>query len=252
MPTFIKDKTASRFFIIWFIVLLVVSCAGITLLYDKLNEIEEVEIQEEQMINSEWRTLGFATAADHSYHLRDLADQASGIYAEFKEKYADVASDEQKLRAAQLGALLNYPASVSQYDKDKAELEAINLVCKEALEKKQQEEALKAQLAASLGGGGVYYSGSGPNGVLTRSAGSIYFNGHRETWYSTREPGQMVTAYPIPGRYTGADGIIRDKDGYICVASRSHGKGTIIETSRGLGKVYDVCGTDAIDIYTEW
>ncbi len=90
-------------------------------------------------------------------------------------------------------------------------------------------------------------SGSG----LTKSKGVVYFNGHRETWYSERVlPG---TGLNIPGRHTDEAGIIRDGDGYICVASMDYPKGTVIETSLGTGKVYDVCGVSGtIDIYTSW
>lgn len=90
-------------------------------------------------------------------------------------------------------------------------------------------------------------SGSG----LTKSKGVVYFNGHRETWYSERVlPG---TGLKIPGRHTDEAGIVRDGDGYICVASMDYPKGTVIETSLGTGKVYDVCGVSGtIDIYTNW
>lgn len=90
-------------------------------------------------------------------------------------------------------------------------------------------------------------SGSG----LTKSKGVVYFNGHRETWYSERVlPG---TGLKIPGRHTDGAGIVRDGDGYICVASMDYPKGTVIETSLGTGKVYDVCGiSGTIDIYTNW
>lgn len=123
---------------------------------------------------------------------------------------------------------------------------------KAAEEKAKREAEAKAAAQKAAQSSGSSYSQPSGNGVLTKSNGSIHYNGHRETWYSTNEPGQTVTAYPIPGKNVGSDGIIRDKDGYICVASKNHGAGTVIETSRGTGKVYDKCGTDAIDIYTAW
>lgn len=87
--------------------------------------------------------------------------------------------------------------------------------------------------------------------VLTKSKGVNYFNGHKETWYSQRVlPGKGLN---IPGRHVAADGTIRDKDNYICVASSDYKKGTIVETSLGAGKVYDCgCKSGIIDIYTDW
>ena len=95
------------------------------------------------------------------------------------------------------------------------------------------------------------YNNINNTGVLTKSKGVNYFNGHRETWYSQRVlPGGGLH---IPGRHVDDRGLVCDEDGYICVASEDYPKGTIIETSLGMGKVYD-CGCDngTIDIYTDW
>lgn len=74
-------------------------------------------------------------------------------------------------------------------------------------------------------------------GVLTKSKGVNYFNGHRETWYSQRVlPGSGLK---IPGRHVDERGLVCDGDGYICVASSDYSWGTIVETSLGTGKVYD-------------
>ncbi len=95
----------------------------------------------------------------------------------------------------------------------------------------------------------MYPNDSG--GVLTRSKGVVYYNGHKETWYSQRVlPGGGLN---IPGRHVDENGLIRDGDGYICVASSDLPKGTLIETSLGMGKVYDCgCASGTIDIYTDW
>lgn len=88
---------------------------------------------------------------------------------------------------------------------------------------------------------------------LTRSNGSIRYNGHRETWYSIHEPGQTVTAWEIPGKHIADDGTIRDEDGYICVASSDLRKHTVVLTSVGPGKVYDCgCSHGTVDVYTNW
>ena len=74
-------------------------------------------------------------------------------------------------------------------------------------------------------------------GVLTKSKGVNYFNGHRETWYSQRVlPGGGLK---IPGRHVDERGLICDENGYICVASSDYSWGTIVETSLGTGRVYD-------------
>lgn len=86
---------------------------------------------------------------------------------------------------------------------------------------------------------------------LTKSKGVVYFNGHKETWYSQKVlPGGGLK---IPGRHVDSRGLVCDGDGYICVASSDYKKGTIVETSLGTGKVYDSgCASGTIDIYTNW
>lgn len=95
------------------------------------------------------------------------------------------------------------------------------------------------------------YKQSSGSGVLTKSKGVNYFNGHKETWYSQRVlPGGGLK---IPGRHVNSQGLVCDKDGYICVASSDYSKGIIVETSLGTGKVYDSgCASGTIDIYTDW
>lgn len=90
-------------------------------------------------------------------------------------------------------------------------------------------------------------------GHLTKSGGVYYYNGRKETWYSTREAAGKNTARSIPGKHADEDGLIRDEDGYICVASSDLAFYTVVETSLGMAKVYDCgCSHGTIDIYTNW
>lgn len=88
---------------------------------------------------------------------------------------------------------------------------------------------------------------------LTAFKGVVYYNGHRETYYSQKVlPGNGLN---IPGRHVADDGTIRDGDGYICVAANTSymKKGTTLMTSLGPAKVYDSgCAYGTIDIYVNW
>lgn len=88
---------------------------------------------------------------------------------------------------------------------------------------------------------------------LTSFKGVVYYNGHRETYYSQKVlPGNGLN---IPGRHVAEDGTIRDGDGYICVAANISymKKGTTLMTSLGPAKVYDCgCAYGTIDIYVNW
>lgn len=89
--------------------------------------------------------------------------------------------------------------------------------------------------------------------VLNPYIGVVYYNGHKETYYSQRVlPGGGLN---IPGRHVAEDGTIRDENGYICVAADPSflPYGSVVETSLGTGKVYDSgCAYGTVDIYTDW
>lgn len=95
-----------------------------------------------------------------------------------------------------------------------------------------------------------YYVSGNP---LTQSKGALYFNGHKETYYSERVlPGNGLY---IPGRHVAYDGTIRDSDGYIAVAADPSylPRGTVVMTSVGPAKVYDTgCAYGTVDIYVSW
>lgn len=94
-----------------------------------------------------------------------------------------------------------------------------------------------------------YYSPG--SGILNPVDGVIFYNGHKETYYSQRVlPGLGLN---IPGRHVEADGTVRDAEGFICLASMDYPKGTVIQVSLGMGKVYDYCEiSGVIDVYTDW
>lgn len=90
---------------------------------------------------------------------------------------------------------------------------------------------------------------------LTKSKGTTYYNGHKETYYSQKVlSGKGLKALNNNGRHVADDGTVRDGDGYIAVACNYLSKGSRIMTSLGPGKVYDTGGMTGkwIDIYVNW
>lgn len=99
--------------------------------------------------------------------------------------------------------------------------------------------------------------------ALTKSRGAQFYTDksgvtHRETYYDL--PMNIVISSCGPGDYkVRSDGAKVDKDGYILVAAdyAIYPKCTIVETSMGLGKVYDTGGFVAryphgFDLATDW
>lgn len=83
--------------------------------------------------------------------------------------------------------------------------------------------------------------------------GILYWGDWKWTWYSENVlPGGGLD---IPGRYTeNSTGFVCDENGYICLASDSLDKGTVVDTPFGRqGKVYDCgCAADVLDVYVGW
>lgn len=110
----------------------------------------------------------------------------------------------------------------------------------------------------------VEIMGSKPSpGSLTKSKGAQQYRDskgvvHRETYYDL--PMNIVMGACGGGRYTvRVDGAKVDKDGYILVAAHlgNYPRCSIVETSMGLGKVYDTGGFTAkhpygFDLATDW
>lgn len=192
---------------------------------------------------SEWQKADYEAASKYYEELHKKEAEASTYLDEFNKKYANTATEDEKLRAAQLCALMRASASCAMWDADKKEFDEL---------KASIDQRIASYRSHSYSGGGNYATPSG-NGILTYSKGRNSFGGRTETWYSMREPGQTVTAHPIPGKNVGSDGIVRDKDGYICVAASDLPAYSTVETSLGTGKVYDSgCAHGVTDIYTNW
>lgn len=110
----------------------------------------------------------------------------------------------------------------------------------EERQRKIEEEKKKTEQSVP-----TYSNSSG----LTKSSGVNWYNGWKETYYSSR----VLYHYMTPQWTVGSDGVYRDSDGYVIVASSSEPYGTITDTSFGMGKVYDTgCDLGVHDIYVNW
>lgn len=83
-----------------------------------------------------------------------------------------------------------------------------------------------------------------------QSDGVWYDDSYRYTWYSSN----AAYHYRTPEWTAGSDGIYRDSEGYVVVASSDHAQGTVItDTPFGAAKVYDTgCASGTLDVYTNF
>ena len=80
--------------------------------------------------------------------------------------------------------------------------------------------------------------------------GVWYDENYRYTWYSSN----AAYHYRTPEWTAGSDGVYRDSEGYVVVASSDYAQGTVIEdTPFGAAKVYDTgCASGTLDVYTNY
>lgn len=227
---------------------------------EKLNQLQEVkagiEVQETDLQEKQKDLLSLQ---------EQLESQEAALSARAEETSTDLAKFQQQLKA------LREEEARKAAEKEAAEREAAAKAEAEKEAAKKEETSNNTNTKPSTGTSSGSTTGSNNNtssgsnsgsssgsfnyptsgGVLTPDKGVVYFNGHRETYYSQKVlPGGGLN---IPGRHVAADGTIRDADGYICVASSDLAWGTLVETSLGMGKVYDSgCASGTIDIYTNW
>lgn len=237
---------------------------------EKLNQLQEVkagiELQEADMKEKQNELLTLqAQLETQEAELSARAQETSTDLAQFQQQIKALREEEAR-KAAEREA-----AERAAAEKAAAEKAAAEEAAKKNETAKKEETSSNTNTKPSTGttAGSNNSTGSGSNnststgsssgsfnyptsgGVLTPEKGVIYFNGHRETYYSQKVlPGGGLN---IPGRHVASDGTIRDADGYICVASSDLAWGTLVETSLGMGKVYDSgCASGTIDIYTNW
>lgn len=209
------------------IILLGIITIGVRVGYIQHQKKEAMKI--EHQLRKEKRARELALAKKKAKEEAELARKKKQEELEAKRK-----AEEEALRIAQEAEA----ARVAEEEK----------LAAEAAYAQQQAEAAAVE-TQSYASEAVSYQANG--GGLTRSGGVYHGPSGKETWYSQRVlPGGGLD---IPGRNVAADGTVRDADGYIVVASDVVGKGSVVETSLGTGKVYDTgVGHNGVDIYTNW
>lgn len=187
-----------------------------------------VMLWSEDNIKKTWKEYD-AQIEELSQKIDDLSDENVGLNADILEKGEEIESLN-----AQIDEL---NSTIEEKDNEIATLE--------------QAKAEKQKSYSSSGSSSTTYQASSSSGTLTKSGGVNYYNGRTETWYSQKVlPGGGLD---IPGRYVDENGLVRDGDGYICVAASDLAYGSTVETSLGTGKVYDTgCAEGVTDIYTDW
>lgn len=250
------EKKAKIAIFVGFAIIIVVGCLfGIrsTLQNTEAEEVTDLTTPIEQVSDTsaldeyEFPTLPYQEAgySDIKSYWEDFTSRRAsfeGVSARMQEEFAGYFTEEDIAAMDDLELKLTNCTSIEKIDEYEAELNTIVNAAKEA----RDAEIAAQQATYSSGGGGAYYSnGSG----LTPQSGVNYFNGRKETYYSSN----VLYHYNTPNWVLGSDGVYRTQDGYVVVAASDLPQGSYVETSFGMAQVLDTgCSPGTTDIYTAW
>lgn len=187
---------------------------------------------------------------EQSYIERVIAFCTQGVNA--KQDLADVeckakAADADRLKSAQSSEadVVNEEESVKEayayaYEYPSYAQDAYSYVYEQP-----------AQTYAAESSGYVAGTSNSSSSFSSFQSDGVWYDGnYRYTWYSSNQ----LYHYQTSEWTAGDDGIYRDSDGYVVVASSTHAKGDVIEgTSFGDVKVYDSgCAAGTLDVYTNY
>jgi multidrug efflux pump subunit AcrA (membrane-fusion protein) len=167
--------------------------------------------------------------------------------AEDEEQAREATNRQIKAEKAEAARLEAERQEAEKLAREQAEAEAAEQARQEAERQAQLQQAQQVQ--AQTQKTPTESATTAQSGVLTKEGGVNYYNGSRETWYSSNQ----LYHYRTSEWTAGTDGVYRDKDGYVVVARSDMAQGATLETSLGTGKVYDSgCANGTTDIYTKW
>lgn len=138
-----------------------------------------------------------------------------------------------------------------EIESEEEEIEKIDIVHEEdgAREATEEDYYVEQTYYESVYGAPSYTAPSGGSGTLNSYDGINYYNGNKETYYSSN----VLYHYMTPQWTLREDGVWTDAEGYVVVASSDLAYGSTVDTSLGMGKVYDSgCASGVVDVYTAW
>ena len=161
---------------------------------------------------------------------------AVGVADELEEAYGEYLSDGAIEKARELEQGMLSASSVSEFDGLKAQFDDIRESAADA-EKKAKEEAERRESTKMTGD-----RSKGP--ILTKEAGSIYYDGHKETYYNL-DLSNVIRGWEDEfGEYHVDERGFKMLGDYIIVAANLdvHPRGSIVECSAGQAVVLDTGG----------
>lgn len=172
------------------------------------------------------------------------AEQAEKLNAELIE-LTQFLDDESAAKVNDFDvSKFKYIKEVDSYIADAEKMKQDALAAKER-QLEQQRRIQQAQQAQRQQTQSSVPNGSG----LTRSGGVNWYNGRKETYYSSR----VLYHYRTSEWWIDSEGFYRTSEGYYVVAASDMAQGTVFRGSKGLCQVLDSgCAANVTDYYVQW
>lgn len=185
-----------------------------------------------------WLKHGYSNMKEYKEALTEMQEEVAGSAEQAVSLYSFSLTDEEKENLYLYEEKMLKATHIELFDKYKELFDEIIANCEpQSSATKEVSTTVQAPEYAGASGG------------LTMSQGVNYFNGRTETWYSSN----ILYHYMTPQWTADANGVYRDSDGYVVVAASDLAYGTLVNTSHGMGKVYDCgCAPGVTDIYVNW
>lgn len=246
----------------WIIVIIVCSvifvcCYGF-IEYNRQQKVER--LAQEQYELSEQRLYEQEAAINEKYmfELEQAKFSAIQFYKEEKGLWGEYFTDDQIQQLEEIGIIINDSQDINEIGETvnqineiveaaKAEKERLEEETRLAEEARIAEEATAAAKAqASQEESNTINYGSMPD---LRTAGVVYYNGWKFTWYSSN----ALYHYKTSEWRANDLGFWCDSNGYIILASSDLSFGTTVDTPWGVGIVQDSgCASGTLDCYVCW
>ena len=182
------------------------------------------------------------------------SDSVEGVYVNYKDNYLlpleelgetlSLLEDYEGFVPSEYDSYEYLADTASQVKTSLGKAKEVLSAAKANYEKVKEEEAKKAAEEAAAKATYV-----GNSSGLTKAGGVNYYNGRKETYYSSR----VLYHYRTSEWYLDSEGFYRTAEGYYVVAASDLPQGTVVTGSKGLCCVLDSgCAAGVLDYYVSW
>lgn len=193
-----------------------------------------------------WEAEGYDDLAQWWDALKEKRAGFEGVAEDAISTYGDYLSEDQQTQLKELEDKLLHASSFGKIEEYENQFNEIVGAGESAKADAEAKAAQKAVASSSSSSGRQYYTnGSG----LTKQSGVNYYNGRRETYYSSR----VLWHYRTNEWTADSEGFYRDSAGRYVVAASDMPQGTVFQGSKGQCIVLDSgCSANTTDYYVNW